>query len=232
MNSGEIITQVKAILKASWKLDPARTVPELERVKLAGNHGVEIDAVVLYADMADSTKLVDKFKAPFAAEIYKSFVYGVCKVVGSESGEVTAFDGDRVMGVFMANGMNSNAARAALKINYLVRQINAAISGEYPNTSYTLGHTVGIDTSKLLVAKTGVRDSNDLVWVGPAANYAAKMAAFNDPGFPTFISEATYKQLHPSVRMSGGTPNVDIWERRSWQATGKTVYRSSYWLKF
>jgi class 3 adenylate cyclase len=232
VNSGEIITQVKAILKASWQLDPARTVPELERVKLAGNHGVEIDAAVLYADMADSTKLVDGFKATFAGEIYKSFVYGVCKVIGSESGEVTAFDGDRVMGVFMGATKNSDAARCALKINYLVRQINTAISAQYPNTSYSLSHTIGIDTSRLLVAKTGVRDYNDLVWVGPSANYAAKMATINDPGFPTFISEATYNALHTSVKFSGGTPKVDIWERRSWQATGKTVYRSSYWWQF
>ena len=33
---------------------------------------------------------------------------------------------------------------------------------------------LGIDTSKLFVARTGIRKSNDLVWVGRAANYAAK----------------------------------------------------------
>lgn len=231
MKSSDILAEVKNILRNSWQLDPARTVPELERVKLRGNHGLQIDGTVLYADMADSTKLVDTFKAEFAAEIYKAFLYGACKVISAEDGDVTAFDGDRVMAVFMGQIKNTNAAKCALKINYLVRQINGAIAAQYPNTSYRLAHTIGIDTSKLLVAKTGIRDNNDLVWVGPAANYAAKMAAFNDAGFPTYISEATYKKLNESAKL-GGTNKADMWERCTWTATGKTVYRSSYWWSF
>jgi class 3 adenylate cyclase len=112
-----------------------------------------------------------------------------------------------------------------------VRQINVALAAQYPSVSYTLSHTVGIDTSKLLVAKTGIRDNNDLVWVGAAANYAAKMAAFNDVGFPTFISEAAYKSLHESAKF-GGTSRVDMWEKRTWAATGRTVYRSSYYWEY
>jgi class 3 adenylate cyclase len=231
MKSSEIIAQVQSILSANWQLDPARTVPELERIKLRGNHGVQIDGTVLYADMTDSTKLVDTFKAEFAAELYKSFLYGACKVISAEEGEVTAFDGDRVMAVFMGEMKNTNAAKCALKINYLVRQINGAIAAQYPNTSYKLAHTIGIDTSKLLVAKTGIRDYNDLVWVGTAANYAAKMAAFNDVGFPTYISEATYGKLNESAKL-GGTNKANMWEKRTWTATGKTVYRSSYWWPF
>jgi len=231
MKSSDIIAEVQNILRATWQLDPARTVPELERVKLKGNHGVQIEGTVLYADMAESTTLVDTFKGEFAAEIYKSFLYGACKVIGAEAGEVRAFDGDRVMGVFMGDMKNTNAAKCALKIHYLVRQINGAIAAQYPNTSYKLAHTIGIDTSKLLVVKTGVRDNNDLVWVGPAANHAAKMAALNDVGFPTYISEATYNKLNESAKL-GGTNRANMWEKRTWPATGKTVYRSSYWWPF
>jgi class 3 adenylate cyclase len=231
MKSSDIIAEVESILRARWQLDPARTVPELERVKLRGNHGVQIEGAVLYADMADSTKLVDTFRAEFAAEIYKSYLYGACKVIGAEAGEVTAFDGDRVMGVFVGQLKNTNAVKCALKINYLVRQINGAIAAQYPNTSYKLAHKIGIDTSKLLVAKAGVRDNNDLVWVGPAANYAAKMAALSESGFPTYISEATYNMLNESAKL-GGTNKASMWEKRTWTATGKTVYRSSYWWPF
>ena len=68
---------------------------------------------------------------------------------------LTAFDGDRVMAIFMGEYKNTNATKCALKIHYLVTQINKAITAQYPQTSFTLAHSIGIDTSKLLVAKTG-----------------------------------------------------------------------------
>ncbi|MCZ2157635.1 MAG: hypothetical protein LC114_27685 [Bryobacterales bacterium] len=229
MKAMEILQEIRSILRAQWDLQDGRTVPELERIRLKGNHGIEIEGTVLYADLADSTKLVDKFKAEFSAEIYKSFLYGACKVLSTGGGEVTAFDGDRVMAVFIGKMKNTYAATCALRINYLVRQINAAISAQYPNTSFSMRHAIGVDTSKLLVTKTGIRDYNDLVWVGPAANYAAKMAAFNDAGNSTYISEAVYKKLNDSAKLSG---SVDMWEKRTWTDTGKTVYRSGYYWEF
>jgi hypothetical protein len=69
MKSTDIVSEVQGILRAVWQLDSARTVPELERLRLRGNHGVRIDGTVLYADMTDSTKLVDGFKAELAAEL-------------------------------------------------------------------------------------------------------------------------------------------------------------------
>jgi class 3 adenylate cyclase len=70
---------------------------------------------------------------------------------------------------------NTRAARVSLKINHCVRNIiNPAAKAQYSEADFVLQQTVGIDTSKLLVARTGVRGANDLVWVGRAANYAAK----------------------------------------------------------
>jgi class 3 adenylate cyclase len=231
VKSTDILADVKTILRSSWTLDPGRTVPDLERVGLTGNHGIQIEGTVLYADMADSTKLVDSFKSEFAAEIYKSFLLAACKVISGESGDITAFDGDRVMAVFTGTMKNTNAVKAALKINYIVKQINGAIAAQYPSTSFTMGHAIGIDTSKLLVAKTGIRKYNDLVWVGPAANWAAKMANVNDPGYPTWITEAVYKMLHESAKV-GGTNKTQMWEQRTWTPTGKTIYRSNFWWTF
>ena len=67
------------------------------------------------------------------------------------------------MAVYLGNSKNSDAARTALKINYSVKEIiNPAIKAQYPWTSYTLAHVVGIDTSNLFVARIGVRGDNDL----------------------------------------------------------------------
>jgi class 3 adenylate cyclase len=77
---------------------------------------VKISGTVLYADLSDSTGLVKSHEKEFAAEIYKSYVYSAARLIRNASGSVTAFDGDRVMGVFMGDNNWSVATRVALQI--------------------------------------------------------------------------------------------------------------------
>jgi len=181
--------------------------------------------------MADSTALVDGFKSEFAAEVYKTYLMGTCRVVRSNGGEITAFDGDRVMAVFIGDYKNTSAAKAALQIHAYVRALNAAIKQSYPTTSYALRHSVGIDTSEILVARTGIWKYNDLVWVGRAANLAAKLCALGDSTYPSFITEAVFSRLHDEAKY-GGNPRQPMWEKRIWKERGIVVYRSSWHWNF
>ena len=62
------------------------------------------------------------------------------------------------MAVFIGDSKNTVAARTALKINFAVQEIvNPAILSQYPNAGYSVKHVVGIDTSHLFVARTGIR---------------------------------------------------------------------------
>ena len=72
-----------------------------------GNDGVNLAATVLYADLSGSTRLVDTKKATFAAEVYKTYLACAARIVKNEGGAVTAYDGDRVMAVFI-NKDNKN----------------------------------------------------------------------------------------------------------------------------
>jgi class 3 adenylate cyclase len=231
MNSTEIVAEVKAILRGTWKRTTARGVPETEQLALAGNHGMEVDGAVLYADLADSTALVSRYKDEFAAEVYRSYLLSACRVIAENDGNITAFDGDRVMAVFVGSMKNTAAAKCALQLSFMVQEVNTAIRAQYPNTAYILKHCTGIDTSPLFVAKTGVRKYNDLVWVGTAANYAAKLAAMNETGYSTYITERVYRKLHESSKF-GGSARQDMWEKRTWTTTGHTIYRSSWLWKF
>jgi class 3 adenylate cyclase len=131
--------------------------------------------------------------------------------------------------VFLGDTKNSSAARAALKINWLVqRVVNPGIKKAYPNTAYVLHHVIGIDTSRLFVAKTGIRGANDLVWVGRAANYAAKLCSMRDGAASTIISEEVFKRLTAASKV-GGSPERSMWEKSVWPERGLTIYRSS-WL--
>ena len=155
---------------------------------------------MLYADLADSTKLVDSQAAFLAAEIYKTFLHCAAKIIRSEDGVITAYDGDRIMAVYIGDMKNTRAVRSAMRINYAgLYIINPAQQSFYTSTSYTLKHVVGIDTSELFVAKTGVRGANDLVWVGRAANYAAKLATLPD-SYPSYITKEVYDAMIKDVR--------------------------------
>lgn len=220
----DLETEVGTIFRKVWTTRDGEVVPSEDSIKL-GNDAVNLDATVLYADMADSTKLVDGYKPAFAAEIYKAFLHCAAKIIREEGGDITAYDGDRIMAVFITGGKNTSAVRAAMKIKWAVQEIvTPAQKKQYANTDYTLSHAVGIDTSKLFVARTGVRGANDLVWVGRAANYAAKLSALPE-GF-TYITAEVYNAMLDEAKFSNGT---NMWESVRWNTfDDRIIYRSSY----
>ncbi len=221
----ELANEVSDIFRLRWEERDGYVVPEDSAVKLS-NDGVNIEGTVLYADMADSTKLVEAESKTFAAEIYKTFLRCAAKITISEGGTVTAYDGDRVMAVFLGESKNTSAVRAAFKINWAVQNIlTPAMKSVYKSTNYVPKHVVGIDSSPLFVARTGVRGANDLVWVGSAANYAAKLTSLPD-SYRTYITERVYKIMHESARLSQG---VSMWAALSWNFNNSTIYGSTYW---
>lgn len=223
----ELQKAIDEILTTNWQRRKGTVVPETETVQL-GNDAVELEGTVLYADLVDSTKLVQGFKDWFAAEVYKAYLMAASELIKNNGGTITAFDGDRVMGVFLGDSKNSSAAKCALQINHLVTQeINPRIKAKYPTTSYEVKQAVGIDTSALFVARTGVRGYNDLVWVGRAANYAAKLCALRDSGHPTYITAEVYQKLSEDIKY-GGTPPQSMWTKVTWEEFGVVVYKSSW----
>lgn len=226
----EITTEIQQILKTKWERREGVVVPEADDVQL-GNDAVELNATVLYADMADSTGLVLGYKDWFSAEIYKCYLRGACEIIKNNEGVVTAFDGDRVMAVYVGDMKNTSAAKTALQIKYLVKEvINPALEREYPDSAFRLEQSVGIDAGKLLVARTGVRGANDLVWVGRAANFAAKLCALREGVFSSFITEEVFNKLHETAKF-GGDPKKLMWEKVIWSERGIPVYRSSWQWK-
>lgn len=227
MNLAETLRDdVARTFRERWSDRDGRVVPEASDLALS-NDGIRLDATVFYADMSDSTGLVTLYSAQFCAEIFKVFLHCAAKIIAAYDGAVTAYDGDRVMAVFIGNTKNTNAVTAALKLNDAVCHIiNPAITSQYPKTDYQLRHVVGIDTGQVLVARTGVRGANDLVWVGRAANHAAKLAALS-PSFPTRITAEVYDHMHDRAKYAG---TEDMWEPRTWTEMGRRIYRSShYW---
>lgn len=223
----ELTEGVAAVFRDQWSTRKGQIVPEPENLKLS-NDAVEFDrATILYADLSGSTALVDSKKWWFSAEIYKTFLLCAAKIIRSEGGSITSYDGDRIMGIWVGDSQTCPAVRAGLKINYAVQNIiNPALAARYTSEDYRIKQVVGIDTSTIRAARTGVRGGNDLVWVGRAANYAAKLTDL-DMTERTWITEAAYKRLTDREKLSSGQ---SMWKHYTWTPkNGIPIYGSTYW---
>jgi class 3 adenylate cyclase len=223
----DLQSAVKKIFTDTWQVRKGQDVPESEDVAL-GNDGVKLDATVLYADISGSTRMVDAGNAEFCGEVYKAYLHCAAKLISFHGGEITAYDGDRIMGVFIGESKNSQAVRCGLGINWaVIHVIRPSLGAQYPEKDFQLRQVVGIDTSELLVARTGVRGANDLVWVGRAANYAAKLTELN-AGYSTWISHSVFEKMNSSLKHS--QDGRQMWEVRRWTAMRDfSIYRSNWW---
>ena len=223
----ELESKVAEIFRDRWSTREGQKVPEADELLLS-NDAVKLQGTALYADLADSTTLVDGNKPHFAAEIYKTFLHCAAKIVRSEGGTVTAYDGDRIMAVYIGKAKNTSAVRTAMKIQWARGEIvNPALKKQYPDSSYSVKGVVGVDTSELFITRTGVRGANDLVWVGRAANYAAKLSALPEE-YPIYITERIYSNIADDVKVSTST-GTNMWTKLRWsEFDNSTIYGSTW----
>lgn len=224
----DLTAEVIKILKEKWTVRDGAKVPDSPDLKLA-NDAVKLTGAVLYADLADSTGLVIRQKPELVAQIYKGYLNCACRIIRQKGGEITAFDGDRVMAVFLGATMATDACRAALAINHaVVKILNPKLREVYPDlpADFSIKQAVGIDMSPLFVARTGIRGANDLVWVGRAANIAAKLCSLREGIFATFISSDVFTAADSSVRTS--SDGKSMWEAHPKAVHDVKAYRSSW----
>lgn len=88
---------------------------------------------------------------------------------------------------------------------------------------------VGIDTGPIRAARTGVRGGNDIVWVGRAANHAAKLTDLN-LSERTWITDEAFRRLADEAKF-GGIPKQPMWKRYKWSQQGDRIIHGSTWLK-
>jgi class 3 adenylate cyclase len=226
----DLTSEVNQILNVQWNARDGRVVPDSLTVGLNGG-AVRIDAVILYTDLAESTKIAKDFDSRIAAKVFKSFLTCSSRIIRASGGVVKSFDGDRVMGVFIKGQKNTDAVKAAMKIKYAFEAIiKSKLLSKYPQLVGRLDFGTGIDSSKILVVKGGIINSNDLVWVGTAPNIAAKLSSVRTPPYNTYITERVYKNMLDSVRYHSSSGD-NMWEYidTSDSDLGESiVYRSSF----
>lgn len=230
----EIINYINEIATVRWSDIPnGRVVPQPEDLGL-GNKGILLDATILYADLKDSTTLA-MYDQKITAEVCKAFLGFCTKIIISEGGVIRSFDGDRVMGIFIGDYKNTSAVKAALKIKYIfIEFLKPKFSDVYKvfkSNPDMLSYSVGIDTSSVLVVRSGIKNSNDLIWVGRSPNIAAKLSTIREHNFNTFITSSVYNSIHESAKLSNG---VNMWQfhvSENLPSEISSIYKSTYYWR-
>lgn len=230
-----IAEAVDAVVSEEWNARDGTVVPATEDVALK-NGAVRLDAVYLYVDMADSTRLARDIHPGITAKVIRSFLDACCRVIKSQGGEIRSFDGDRVMAIFVGNSKNSSAAETALRINGAVTNIvRPAVYGQFQilqEKGWHLRHCTGVASGQALVVRGGVRGTNDLVSVGRAPNIAAKLSDFRYHPNVSYITADVHGRLNKSAKFATGKrAGEHMWESRPSAKIDKTTvpcYRSSW----
>ncbi len=212
---------------SKWTVRDGRTVPEPTDLKHS-NDAIHFErATILYADLDGSTDLVEKKKWEFSGQVYKTFLYATSRLIRYHGGSIVSYDGDRVMGIFISDSQANDAVSCALEVNYAVKNFVQDALNKNWKTDFKVRHIVGIDTSAIRAARTGVRGDNDIVWIGNAANLAAKLTALNADK-ATWVTARVYNRLNDKQKLGSGGEN--IWRKHTWSQHGDDdIYSTNYW---
>lgn len=222
---------VDGILGTSFDERAGQKVPTSADVALA-NGAVKLEAAFLYADLAGSSRIAKVCPWETTAKIIRAYLDCAVRIIRAHEGEIRSFDGDRVMGVFIGGSRRSNAVRSALKIKWatekLIQEEATARFKSVRNNDVRIRQACGVDVGVTRAVRAGIRNNNDLIWIGRPPSFAAKLSDQREHPYATFISKAVYGSLAEDAKLSRGT---DMWEAKTVRFAGveEVVYRSSYW---
>lgn len=232
-NEAFLKDRVDTLFGTSFQQRDGWIVPSSSDVTLK-NGAVKVDAVFLYSDLAGSALLSQACPQTTTAKVIRSFLDCATRLIIKHGGAVRSFDGDRVMGVFMGDRKNSNASICGREIHWAVRKIiQPAAQSKFKSikdNGIEIRNCSGIDLGQVHAVRSGIRDNNDLIWIGKAASFSAKLSDIRETGYHTFISKRVYSALADDAKFDDGK---NVWASSSFDFAGKseTVYKSNHWKK-
>jgi len=215
------------IFNASLTERDGTVVPTTDTV--SNSQAVKLDAAFLYADLAGSAMLSRVCPWETTAKIMRAYLDCTTRLIRAWDGEIRSFDGDRVMGVFIGDRKNTKAANCAREVFYTVDRILApkatANFKSIRNNNITLRNGIGIDSGTARAVRAGIRNNNDLIWIGRAPSMAAKLSDVRDYPRSVYISSTVYKKMADDGKLVDG---ADIWEEKTFTFAGQShaVYGS------
>ncbi len=229
----DLTKTTEEILSTTWEVRDGNVIPETEDLALK-NGAVKIEATFLYADLAGSSKLAQKCPWETTAKIIRAYLDICIRLIKIHGGVIRSFDGDRVMGIFKGSTPNTDATNCAREIDWMVENIlNPKAKEKFKSikdNDIKITHCVGVDTGIARAVRAVIRNSNDLIWIGEAPSFSAKLSDLREYPYTIYITKACYNKLPDTSKKNA---SGDIWELRSFSFAGesKDVYRTQHFLK-
>lgn len=229
----DLTTTTVDILNTKWEVRDGNVIPESDDLALK-NGAVKIEATFLYADLAGSSKLAKLCPWETTAKIIRAYLDCCVRLIKIYGGEVRSFDGDRVMGIFKGLTPNTDATNCAREIDWMVEYVlNPKAKEKFKsieNNNIKINHCVGIAVGEARAVRAGIRNSNDLIWIGEAPSLAAKLSDVRNYPYTIYITKACFNKLGDKSKKSG---DDDIWVAQSFTFAGESrdVYCTRYPLK-
>lgn len=172
--------------------------------------------VVLYVDLVGSTNIALELPEDKVAIIITCFAQEMASTIRHHNGYVLKFVGDAVIGYFVAEENQLQAAdNAAMCAKSMISVIQKGINPilnqyDYPD----LAIKIGIDYGENMIVRYGADVKKSHVDIlGPTMNIAAKIQSMAKPN-QILVGDDVYARVHPSIQ-----PSFEklVWKNKEWK---------------
>lgn len=144
--------------------------------------GEQIEAVIWYSDMRESTRWADELEPDEFLALVNSYFECTAGAVIANGGEVLRFIGDAVLAIFPVTKNNAADSRQAAStamtaVHEAEDRIDKLNNQRVSNGLHPLDFGLGLHIGKLTFGNIGVAERLEFSVIGPAANEVARLEA-------------------------------------------------------
>ena len=201
---------VASLLRRRLTVGLGRVLPNLDTIAVM--EGREIEAALVYTDLASFTKIVASQPSKTSFVMLQAFVELVTRITSHYGGAVVDCAGDRLLSVFHrpARDFSGQPVQQGITAAFWTQAMLAATAPTFLACGVSAPQVgIGIDYGSVVAGCVGYRNNKKLFFLGDAANNAAKLQDVAQAGetimsYAAFLRKPSYmnswtvdQQYHP-----------------------------------
>ena len=194
----------------------------LSRPDLLEPGGQEVEATVLFSDLAGFTSFSERMPPEELMKVLSGYFAPMTAVIKEHSGTLDKFIGDAIMAFWGAPLRDENHARNACRAAVAMGRAMDELRNQWQDRGYPLLHArIGIHSGKVVAGNVGSREQMNYTCLGDTVNLASRLESVNKfYGTGILLSGETRALLGPGfitrkvdvIRVKGRARPVEIHE--------------------
>jgi adenylate cyclase len=167
-------------------------------VKLGGERR---EVAMLFADIRGYTSFAEKRDPELVVEVLNYYFQRLADHVLGNRGDIDKYVGDQIMANFHSETMADDAARCALEMQEVMRELGT----EHPDWELAIG--IGVDLGEVIMGAMGSKERMDYTVLGDHVNLAARLCSYA-AARQSIVSEAVAEKIrtNPAFRLDALEP--------------------------